>query len=178
MRAIDALSEHGHSRPTRDALELAAEHVRIACVLLEAVATASEAHTDDATTRELDEHCLTQRVRSAAPLTPIRTDTTRYSPKEHTMTAAQRAPEENHQPPPYLAGDRVQILYMSERGAILADAHVTAVFRRSCLRRQRRHVRLPSQLPPRTRNRRRTDHRPPPPSPHRRRPHQGERVNP
>ena len=46
------------------------------------------------------------------------------------MTAAQRAPEENHQPPPYLAGDRVQILYMSERGTILADAHVTAVFRR------------------------------------------------
>ena len=32
--------------------------------------------------------------------------------------------------PPYVVGDRVQILYMSERGTILADAHVTAVFAR------------------------------------------------
>lgn len=32
--------------------------------------------------------------------------------------------------PPYLAGDRVQILYMSERGTILSDAYVTAVFPR------------------------------------------------
>lgn len=33
--------------------------------------------------------------------------------------------------PPYLVGDRVQILYMSERGTILADAYVSAVFARS-----------------------------------------------
>ena len=31
---------------------------------------------------------------------------------------------------PYRAGDRVQILYMSERGTILADAYVSAVFPR------------------------------------------------
>jgi hypothetical protein len=33
--------------------------------------------------------------------------------------------------PPYLVGDRVQVLYMSERGTILADAYVTAVFPRT-----------------------------------------------
>lgn len=32
--------------------------------------------------------------------------------------------------PPYLVGDRVQILYISERGTILADAYVSAVFAR------------------------------------------------
>jgi hypothetical protein len=32
--------------------------------------------------------------------------------------------------PPYLVGDHVQILYMSERGTILADAYVSAVFPR------------------------------------------------
>jgi hypothetical protein len=32
--------------------------------------------------------------------------------------------------PPYMVGDRVQILYMSARGTILADANVTAVFPR------------------------------------------------
>jgi hypothetical protein len=49
------------------------------------------------------------------------------------MTAlAHQATEPDHQqPPPYLAGDRVQILYMSERGTVLADAYVTAVSRRA-----------------------------------------------
>jgi hypothetical protein len=47
------------------------------------------------------------------------------------MTATAHQPE--HTPtarPPYLVGDRAQILYMSERGTILADAHITAVFPR------------------------------------------------
>lgn len=47
------------------------------------------------------------------------------------MTATAHEPE--HTPAaraPYLVGDRAQILYMSERGTILADAHVTAVFPR------------------------------------------------
>ncbi|SOD72867.1 hypothetical protein SAMN05892883_2190 [Jatrophihabitans sp. GAS493] len=46
------------------------------------------------------------------------------------MTAHAHQPIEPARQPPYLAGDRVQILYMSERGTILADAYVTAVFRR------------------------------------------------
>ncbi len=48
------------------------------------------------------------------------------------MTAAAEPhdyPDHAHQPP-YLVGDRVQILYMSERGTILSDAYVTAVFPR------------------------------------------------
>ena len=49
------------------------------------------------------------------------------------MTAVDReielAPVPRTQPPD-VVGDRVQILYMSERGTILADAHVTAVFPR------------------------------------------------
>jgi hypothetical protein len=46
------------------------------------------------------------------------------------MTAAQQPHPVPHAGPPYLVGDRVQVLYMSERGTILADAHVTAVFPR------------------------------------------------
>ena len=42
------------------------------------------------------------------------------------MTASHRTRDPHAARPPYLAGDRVQILYMSERGTILADAVVTA----------------------------------------------------
>lgn len=55
------------------------------------------------------------------------------------MTAAAHQPQptrpETSAPEPivqlYRAGDRVQILYMSERGTILADTFVTAVFARA-----------------------------------------------
>jgi hypothetical protein len=46
------------------------------------------------------------------------------------VTAAHQPPIPPATQPPYLVGDRVQILYMSERGTVLADAHVTAVFTR------------------------------------------------
>jgi hypothetical protein len=46
-------------------------------------------------------------------------------------TAARIRRDQTGTQAPYLAGDRVQILYMSERGTILADAHVTAVFPRA-----------------------------------------------
>jgi hypothetical protein len=46
------------------------------------------------------------------------------------MTAAHQSQPSPADQPPYMVGDRVQVLYMSERGTILADAHVTAVFRR------------------------------------------------
>lgn len=46
------------------------------------------------------------------------------------MTAVADTPTPAQAQPPYLAGDRVQILYMTERGTILADAYVTAVFSR------------------------------------------------
>ncbi len=46
------------------------------------------------------------------------------------MTAAHEADSTPAARPPYLVEDRVQVLYMSERGTILADAHVTAVFAR------------------------------------------------
>jgi hypothetical protein len=65
VRALSGLGHHTDPRPIRHGLDLAAEHVRIACVLLEAVAAASEPHIGSVT-RELDEHCLTQRIRSAA----------------------------------------------------------------------------------------------------------------
>lgn len=47
------------------------------------------------------------------------------------MTAVAHTPTHGTARPPYLAGDRVQILYMTERGTILADAYVTAVFPRA-----------------------------------------------
>jgi hypothetical protein len=48
-----------------------------------------------------------------------------------TAVAHTPAPEATPEPhAPYQAGERVQILYMSERGTILADACVTAVFPR------------------------------------------------
>lgn len=46
------------------------------------------------------------------------------------MTAVAHTPTPAEAQPPYLSGDRVQILYMTERGTILADAYVTAVFPR------------------------------------------------
>ena len=46
------------------------------------------------------------------------------------MTAAHETDSTPTARPPYLVGDRVHVLYMSERGTILADAHVTAVFSR------------------------------------------------
>ena len=46
------------------------------------------------------------------------------------MTALAHTPAPAQDQAPYLAGDRVQILYMTGRGTILADAYVTAVFPR------------------------------------------------
>ena len=48
------------------------------------------------------------------------------------MTAVAHTPAEATpgQTSPYRVGDRVQILYMTERGTVLADAYVTAVFPR------------------------------------------------
>lgn len=65
VRSIDQLSDRPHSKPIRDALELAAEHVRVACVLLEAITSTTEPHTSQRT-HELGEQALAQRVRMAA----------------------------------------------------------------------------------------------------------------
>lgn len=43
------------------------------------------------------------------------------------MTAAAQPHTPPSEQPPYLAGDRIQVLYMSARGTILADARVLAV---------------------------------------------------
>jgi hypothetical protein len=66
VRNIDALADRPHSKVVREALITAAEHVRIACVLLEATADAAEPHRDD-TARELDERALAQRLHQHAP---------------------------------------------------------------------------------------------------------------
>lgn len=62
VRAVDGLSEQPHSRPVREALTLAAEHVRIAAVLLEATAEATEPRRSELT-RQLHEDALSRRVR-------------------------------------------------------------------------------------------------------------------
>lgn len=65
VKAIDSLSDRPHSRPIRDALILAAEHVRIAAVLLEATTEAAEPHRSKQA-HQVDEDALLRRVRSSA----------------------------------------------------------------------------------------------------------------
>jgi hypothetical protein len=65
VRAIDGLSDRPHSRPVREALVLAAEHVRIAAMLLEATAEAAEPHRSEQA-HQLDEDALRRRIRDAA----------------------------------------------------------------------------------------------------------------
>ena len=60
VRSIDKLS--GQPRPAREALDLAAEHVRIAAVLLEATAEVAEPHRSEQL-RQMDEDALCRRVR-------------------------------------------------------------------------------------------------------------------
>ena len=62
VRAIDGLSDRPHSRPVREALVLAAEHVRIAAVLLEATADATEPHRSEEA-HQMDEQALARRIR-------------------------------------------------------------------------------------------------------------------
>lgn len=64
-KSIDGLADRPHPKAVREALVTAAEHVRIACVLLEATADAAEPHRDPYA-HELDEQALTQRTRQHA----------------------------------------------------------------------------------------------------------------
>lgn len=64
VRAVDGLASGPHDEPVGEGLALAAEHVRIAAVLLEATADATEPHRGE-TVRQLDEQALARRVRAA-----------------------------------------------------------------------------------------------------------------
>lgn len=65
VTSIDALADPAHSKVVREALITAAEHMRIACVLLEATADAAEPHRDEHA-HDLDELALAQRTRRHA----------------------------------------------------------------------------------------------------------------
>jgi hypothetical protein len=65
VKSIDSLADRPHSKIVREALVTAAEHVRIACVLLEATADTAEPHRDEYA-HELDERALAQRTRQHA----------------------------------------------------------------------------------------------------------------
>jgi hypothetical protein len=64
VRAIDGLSDRPHSRPVREALVLAAEHVRIAAVLLEATADAASPHRTEQA-HQMDDQALARHIRDA-----------------------------------------------------------------------------------------------------------------
>jgi hypothetical protein len=64
MREVYTLSDQPHSRPVREALSLAAAHVRTAAVLLEATAEVAEPHRSEQA-RALDEEALTRRIVAA-----------------------------------------------------------------------------------------------------------------
>jgi hypothetical protein len=64
-KSIDGLADRPHSKAVREALVTAAEHLRIACVLLEGTADAAEPHRDPCA-HELDEQALIRRTRQHA----------------------------------------------------------------------------------------------------------------
>jgi hypothetical protein len=66
VRALDGLADSPQVRPVREALIVAAEHVRIAANLLEAVADATEPHRNEQN-RALDETALGNLVRRVHP---------------------------------------------------------------------------------------------------------------
>lgn len=64
MREVYTLSDQPHCRPVREALSLAAAHVRIAAVLLEATAEVAQPHRSEQA-HALDEDALTRRILAA-----------------------------------------------------------------------------------------------------------------
>jgi hypothetical protein len=64
-KSTDGLADRPHSKAVREALVTAAEHVRIACVLLEATPAAAEPHRNEQA-HELDELALAQLSRQHA----------------------------------------------------------------------------------------------------------------
>ncbi len=77
--AIDGLSDRPHSRPVREALVLAAEHVRVAATLLEAIANAAEPPRSDES-RQLDEDALRRRVAASPRRRVAASELPRYEP--------------------------------------------------------------------------------------------------
>ncbi len=61
FKSIDSLADRPHSKVIRDALVTCAEHVRVACLLLEAVADTAEPHRAPHA-HELDEQALAART--------------------------------------------------------------------------------------------------------------------